>query len=260
MKKVVAISGARRVFDLVLLVLIVVQIASCRSEPVSLPTVLAPPDTDGDGVPDDREIALGTDPALADSDGDGLLDGQEILNGTDPLNPDSDGDGYPDNVEIGAGSNPSDPTSFPIATSTPTDGGGGGGGVSAAPDTILSASPPARSNLSDVEFRFASPDSAATFQCSLDGGTYQPCSSPYVLYGVAEGSHTFAVEAVRAGLYDETPAQADFRIDRSGPTIVLDTLPMPVTNSRTPLVFTVGIAADETATITCRTTFLDPNA
>jgi hypothetical protein len=36
------------------------------------------PDSDGDGVPDDQELALGTDPTSMDSDGDGLSDGLEV--------------------------------------------------------------------------------------------------------------------------------------------------------------------------------------
>ena len=50
-------------------------------------------DSDFDGIDDDEEIALGTDPTNSDTDGDGLNDGNELLNGTDPLNSDTDGDG-----------------------------------------------------------------------------------------------------------------------------------------------------------------------
>lgn len=43
-----------------------------------------PFDADGDGLMDDDETALGTDPNEPDSDGDGHLDGDEIDNYTDP--------------------------------------------------------------------------------------------------------------------------------------------------------------------------------
>lgn len=46
-------------------------------------------DSDGDGIPDDEEIRLGTDPHNPDTDGDGVPDGVEILAGTDPLDPNS---------------------------------------------------------------------------------------------------------------------------------------------------------------------------
>ena len=42
-------------------------------------------DSDGDGLPDDVETVLGTDPNRADTDGDGVSDGAEIAAGTDPL-------------------------------------------------------------------------------------------------------------------------------------------------------------------------------
>ena len=99
-------------------------------------TVSSGADTDGDGVPDDWEIAhglnpndpadatqdpdgdgltnaqeflAGTDPQNADTDGDGLLDGQEIPRGTDPVNADADGDGLSDSRELALGTDPSNP-------------------------------------------------------------------------------------------------------------------------------------------------------
>ena len=53
-------------------------------------------DTDGDGIPDMVEYALGTNPIHWDSDGDGMPDGLEVMYGSDPLkanaadNPDKD--------------------------------------------------------------------------------------------------------------------------------------------------------------------------
>jgi hypothetical protein len=44
-------------------------------------------DTDGDGLPDDMEKRLGTDPLNKDTDGDGISDAQEFKNGTNPLDP-----------------------------------------------------------------------------------------------------------------------------------------------------------------------------
>jgi len=48
-----------------------------------------------------------------DSDGDGLTDEEEQRLGTDPNNPDTDGDGYPDGLEVALGSDPLDPKSIP---------------------------------------------------------------------------------------------------------------------------------------------------
>jgi hypothetical protein len=64
------------------------------------------PDADGDGLTDDQEAALGTDPNNPDTDGDGLTDGDEVGRGTNPLLADSDGDGLSDGDEVGRGTNP----------------------------------------------------------------------------------------------------------------------------------------------------------
>lgn len=45
-------------------------------------------DTDGDGLPDTYETAIGTNPLEPDTDGDGINDNVELAYGTDPLTPD----------------------------------------------------------------------------------------------------------------------------------------------------------------------------
>ena len=64
------------------------------------------PDTDHDGLSDELERSLGTDPRKRDSDGDGLSDSREHRFGSDPLDRDSDGDKLDDGREITLGTNP----------------------------------------------------------------------------------------------------------------------------------------------------------
>ena len=66
-------------------------------------------DSDGDGLTDDIEALLGTDPHDVDSDDDGISDGDEDVNHngmvdwgeTNPTNRDTDGDGIQDGTELG---------------------------------------------------------------------------------------------------------------------------------------------------------------
>jgi len=64
-------------------------------------------DTDGDGLSDEEELQLGTDPLNADTDGDGLSDRAEVkVWKTDPLNADTDGDKINDGDEVRKKLNP----------------------------------------------------------------------------------------------------------------------------------------------------------
>lgn len=71
------------------------------------PAQAGPVDSDGDGLPDSKELLLGTDPEKSDTDGDGLTDKEEsTIWKTDPLNEDSDGDTFLDGEEVTHGFNP----------------------------------------------------------------------------------------------------------------------------------------------------------
>lgn len=73
-------------------VLLVVT-SSCT--PIASPS----PDSDLDGLSDEREELLGTDPSNPDTDADALIDGDEIDNGSSPLVADSDNDGLLDSED-----------------------------------------------------------------------------------------------------------------------------------------------------------------
>ncbi len=78
-------------------------------------------DTDGDGLPDEWEIAnklnpksaKGKDGANGDPDNDGLTNYEEFKLGTDPNNPDTDGDGILDGGERTSKKDPLNPSDFP---------------------------------------------------------------------------------------------------------------------------------------------------
>ena len=75
-------------------------------------------DSDGDYLPDVREVEFGTDPYNPDTDGDLLLDMAEIYLGTDPVVWDTDSDGMMDGLEIGS----SRGSTSPFLVDTDSDG------------------------------------------------------------------------------------------------------------------------------------------
>ena len=62
----------------------------------------------------------------------------------------------------------------------------------------------------DPTFTFSTPETGATFQCSLDGGTYTACTSPKTYPNLAKGSHVFRVRATKDGSPDPTPSEWEF--------------------------------------------------
>ncbi|MEM6483985.1 MAG: Ig-like domain-containing protein [Pseudomonadota bacterium] len=70
-------------------------------------------DDDNDGLSDEREAELGTNPLGTDTDLDGLRDNVELEVGTNPVVSDTDGDGFADGDEIDADTDPLDASSQP---------------------------------------------------------------------------------------------------------------------------------------------------
>lgn len=88
-----------------------------------------------------------------------------------------------------------------------------GGGDSLPPDTQIVAGPQGAVSSASATFEFASTETGSTFECSIDGGAYSPCSSPVTYGGLADGEHVFAVRATDpAGNVDPTPAERRWTI------------------------------------------------
>jgi hypothetical protein len=84
--------------------------------------------------------------------------------------------------------------------------------------TQIEAGPSATSRRTSASFAFSGA-STATFECSLDGEEFEPCSSPHS-YGLgpnpplADGRHRFEVRAVSSGgTADPTPAALEWTVD-----------------------------------------------
>ena len=100
-----------------------------------------------------------------------------------------------------------------------------------APETSLDSHPNSLANATEASFSFSS-ESGATFECRLDGGSFESCSSPKSYSGLAEGDHSFEVRATdAAGNTDPTPASFGWTIDTTAPDTAIDTHPAPLTNA-----------------------------
>jgi hypothetical protein len=100
------------------------------------------------------------------------------------------------------------------------------------PDAIITAQPANPTNAIAAEFNFASTEDLSSFQCSLDGAAYAPCSSPQAYLGLAEGIHTIDVQATdEAGNTDPIPARYVWAIDLTPPDTAITIQPANPTNA-----------------------------
>lgn len=86
------------------------------------------------------------------------------------------------------------------------------------PETVITAGPLGTIASASVSFEFEGLADEASFDCALDGGAWQPCTSPTSYSGLADGRHSFSVRARDAGgNVDPTPATRDFTVDTTPP-------------------------------------------
>ncbi|MDT0621043.1 gliding motility-associated C-terminal domain-containing protein [Croceitalea vernalis] len=97
-------------------------VAPCENQAINVTIMVVDCnlDNDNDGLNDDIEEDIGTDPDNPDTDGDGILDGTEVVDGTDPLDDcdslggtplpdgDCDADGLTNGEEADLGTDPFD--------------------------------------------------------------------------------------------------------------------------------------------------------
>ncbi|HYU62131.1 MAG TPA: hypothetical protein VEK39_15355 [Solirubrobacterales bacterium] len=85
-------------------------------------------------------------------------------------------------------------------------------GDTAPPETTITKGPKDKTKKKTATFEFSSSEPGSTFQCSLDGGAFESCSSPHEVK-VKKGKHSFAVRAQDgAGNLDPTPATSSWKV------------------------------------------------
>jgi hypothetical protein len=110
------------------------------------------------------------------------------------LEPDADGDGYGDTTQDACPQSALSQVACPV------------------PDTTVTKKPKRTRANAKVKVKFTATVAGSTFQCSLDGRKFRPCTSPYKKK-LGVGSHSLRIRAVSpAGLVDPKPAKVKVRI------------------------------------------------
>lgn len=84
------------------------------------------------------------------------------------------------------------------------------------PDTAIIKGPKSKTKSKTAIFEFSSPTAGSSFECQLDDGPFQACSSPYQVR-VRKGKHAFAVRATSKGQTDASPAVYRWKVKKKRP-------------------------------------------
>src|SRR6266511_189290 len=82
------------------------------------------------------------------------------------------------------------------------------------PDTTITKKPKDKTKKKTATFEFTSSEPGSTFECSLDGKPFAPCTSPDS-FKVKKGKHSFEVRAKDpVGNLDGSPASDDWKVKK----------------------------------------------
>ena len=109
-----------------------------------------------------------------------------------------------------------------------------------APNTTLTATEPDPTNDTTGDFSFTSTEPGSTFECSVDGGSFTSCTSPFSTAVLGSGGHSFAVVATdAAGNPDPSAATHVWIVDIAAPdTSFTATEPNPTNDTTGDFTFT----------------------
>lgn len=112
------------------------------------------------------------------------------------IEPDSDADGFGDETQDGCPGNAarSDDCVKPIVT--------------------IDKGPKKQTRKKKASFVFSADETAATFECSLDGKKFSTCTSPLKAKRLKKGKHTFSVRAVDANNNKSTEADYKWKVKK----------------------------------------------
>ncbi len=120
------------------------------------------------------------------------------------------------------------------------------------PDTTIGAGVAEGGATNDATpaFEFTASETGSTFECKVNTGAFNACTSPKLLGPFADGPVTFEVRATDvAGNTDPGPDIRTFTVDTEAPDPSIDSGPSGPTQNAAP---TFTFSADEPATFRCR--------
>ncbi|HEX5468479.1 MAG TPA: Ig-like domain-containing protein, partial [Gaiellaceae bacterium] len=103
------------------------------------------------------------------------------------------------------------------------------------PVSSIDSAPADPTNATGASFDFSASEGGSTFQCRLDGGAFSACTSPASYAGLADGSHTFEVEATdQAGNGEVAPQSYTWTVDTAAPNTSITSNPSDPSASTSP--------------------------
>lgn len=103
--------------------------------------------------------------------------------------------------------------------------------VTPPPAPSIAGGPGNPTNGTSASFVFSDSEGGLSFGCQLDGGVFSPCSSPAAYSGLADGAHTFAVQATDAAGNTGPAASYGWLVDTVAPDTTITTKPTAVSSS-----------------------------
>jgi uncharacterized delta-60 repeat protein len=83
-----------------------------------------------------------------------------------------------------------------------------------APNTAIKSGPPSPTRQTTATFEFSASESAVSYECKLDTGTFQPCVSGITYTRLSRGTHQLQARAIdAAGNVDASPATWSWKVN-----------------------------------------------
>jgi hypothetical protein len=116
------------------------------------------------------------------------------------------------------------------------------------PRAAIAAGPPGLTNNRSATFAFSA-DEPSSFQCSLDGGGFVPCSSPASYADLVDGAHTFVARPTDAVGNPGASGSYAWTVDGTAPDTTLLAAPRSTTTS---IAASFRFSASESAGFQCK--------